>query len=114
VDDEKQLLELLSTWLRLRGQMVTVAADAAAVEEAISNSTYDVVLMDVMLGTTNGIRLIKPILSKSPDAQIIMMSGLDDPTIAATALKEGAHDFLPKPFDLSRLTALLNQMARSA
>lgn len=66
---------------------------------------------DVGLADANGLLLIAGLRATAPATRIIVVSGFNDPLLNATALKEGAHFFLPKPLDLTQLDRLLKQIA---
>lgn len=65
------------------------------------------VILDVNLKDAHGLALIAPIRKASPNTQVIIMSGMDDPAAAALAVKEGAIAYLSKPIDLQALAKAL-------
>lgn len=78
---------------------VEIVALAGNVEEAVSMTTAqkpDVVLLDVRLGTEDGLVALEQIREKSPDVSVVMMSTYDNPTYVARAIALGASDYILK------------------
>ena len=111
VDDESDVRELLSKFLRRRGYEVNTASDGAAAIEAIRGNRPDIVLLDIRLPKIDGLSVLET-LSKEPDpVAVITMSGSADEDTARRSLELGAADFITKPFNLPYLeTSLLARL----
>ena len=104
VDDEVEITHLLSLYLGNRGYEVLTAntvGDAIGVLE--SNPDIDAVLLDIMLPDGNGVEFLKHVRAYLPDAAIIMVTGVNDLDTVVRAMKNGADDYLTKPFRLAQL-----------
>lgn len=104
VDDEVEITHLLSLYLGKRGYEVLTAntvGDAIGVLE--SNPDIDAVLLDIMLPDGNGVEFLKHVRAYLPDAAIIMVTGVNDLDTVVRAMKNGADDYLTKPFRLAQL-----------
>jgi len=110
VDDDPRVRTSLSRALGVDGIEVTTAASA---EEALSNlpkSAPDLVLSDVRMPGLDGIELLKVIRERVPGVDVILMTAFDDLPLVATAMREGAVDFLVKPLDLHQLRRVLDKV----
>lgn len=110
-DDDRDIAEMLSHYLRGEGhEVITVTAGGLAVMHFYNSFHPDVVLMDVMMPKFNGITISHAILSKNPQAKLILMSGklnADHPFVASA----GARHFFAKPLHLNELKAALERLA---
>lgn len=98
-DDEPGIRQSLSMYLRRLGYDVTEAETADEAVNLINEHVFDLVLSDIALpGTNNGIDLLTHVKAKSPDVDVIMMTGHLDLDFAIDALKRGASDYFKKPF----------------
>lgn len=91
----------------LEGSEVEIVASASNVEETVTlteSSKPDVVLLDVRLGTEDGLTALESIRSNAPEVAVVMMSTYDNPTYVARAIALGANDYILK--DSSRLDVL--------
>ena len=102
IDDEKDIRFLLSSILVDEGYLTIEAGDIAGAEKKIDGEFFDLALIDISLGDKkkDGISLLKKINSDLP---VIMISGHATIQIAVDSIKEGAFEFLEKPFNTSRL-----------
>jgi DNA-binding NtrC family response regulator len=103
LDDEPDLLALLADQLGETSHRVTTAADGEAGANLLDTRAYDLVLCDVRLPRVDGITLLRRIRKDAPATEVIMMTGSSDVAQAVSALKEGAYDYLRKPFDVDEL-----------
>ena len=105
VDDDDSIRLLFRTILEGEGFSCVEAEDTATALEAAS-AAVDVVLCDVRLGTEDGLGLAKTLLRSEEPVGVVMVTGIDDPGMAATAIELGAYGYLVKPVRRSEL--LLN------
>ena len=87
-------------------------ASASTLREAIAEfdaSPPDVILADIHLPDGDGLDLLRAVTRKPGEVDVIVMTGLDDVSLAAEAMKEGAYDFLAKPLQLSQVSAIVRR-----
>ncbi|HOK03886.1 MAG TPA: response regulator [Victivallales bacterium] len=104
VDDEEQVLNLLSAAMKKHGILSKTAKTG---EEALSiirkKDTIKLVLLDIFLPDYTGCELLKKILKLVPDMNVIMITGGADIETAKKCLEIGAKDYIKKPFDMEYL-----------
>jgi two-component system sensor histidine kinase/response regulator len=107
VDDAPGVKDVLGIKLERDGYVVVFADTAAEANEAIEHHEYDLILLDVRLPDGNGLDLLKQMRQRRSllDTPIIMISGLDQSDDVVTALRDGANDYITKPFDLAVVAA---------
>jgi putative two-component system response regulator len=98
VDDEEPIRRLLGRMLKMNGEACTLAADAAEDRTFIRDQNFDLILCDVKMPSESGIDLIRYTLAEYPETAVIMVTAMDDPEIAETALEIGAYGYIIKPF----------------
>jgi len=103
LDDEPDLLALLEDQLGETCHRVQTAADGEMAGSLLDHRAYDVVICDVRLPRVDGLTLLRRIRKEAPATHVIMMTGSSDVAQAVAALKEGAYDYLRKPFDVDEL-----------
>lgn len=108
-DDEIALATSLQRILGNAGYQVFVCTRGQDFQSTLSVSNPDVVLLDIYLGDMNGVQLLKQIKSEGWEAPVLMITGHADVSLAVQAMKEGAADFVVKPFDLNHLLVLIER-----
>jgi len=103
VDDEKSVRNLLSRMLLKRGYECTLAADAVDARKFIKERNFELILSDVTMPGESGIDFIRYVAAEYPDTAIIMVTAIDDPEIAETALEAGIYGYIIKPFNANEL-----------
>ena len=103
VDDDTAFCQILSRHLARRGWEVRFAHDAAAAAQALETFDADRILLDLRLGTDNGLNLIRSFLALRPNARIVLATGYASIATAVDAMRRGAWNYLPKPFDVDAL-----------
>ncbi|MBN2231379.1 MAG: sigma-54-dependent Fis family transcriptional regulator [Deltaproteobacteria bacterium] len=99
IDDEKLIRESLTHLLTGEGYRVDAAADGAEARELFGRRSYDLALIDLRLPDCSGIELLKTFMANAEDAPLcIMMTAYGSVDSAVEAMKEGAYDYLNKPF----------------
>lgn len=99
VDDEKNIRELMGTYLKLEGMESDGAENGLSAQRMLREKTYDACLIDLRMPGMNGLDLISWIREEGFRMPVIMMSAHGEIRDAVTALKEGAEDYVEKPFD---------------
>lgn len=109
VDDERPSIEIIARILTARGHASVGAASAEEALKKLSQESFDLVLLDLVLPGITGLQALAPMkaLTKAP---IHIMSGQTDSETAKDALALGAAGFLPKPLDLKGLAALVESL----
>ena len=106
VDDDAEILSMLSKFFERKGWTIGRASDAATAIEIYEREHPDLVLLDVNLpGSIGGLRILEVLRARDPDAAIIMLTGQTDLQTAVEAMRLGAENFLPKPVELTHLEA---------
>ncbi len=99
VDDEAAIRESLKDWLMEDGYRVALAVDGEDAVLKVGESQYDVVLLDLKMPGIDGLETMRRIKEISPDSEVLMMTAYATVDTAVHAMKEGAFDYLVKPFD---------------
>ena len=112
LEDNASLRESISTYLALRGEYKIVFSTGRSeqVFRARIKDKPDFILLDEHLEDALGTSAIKTLRIKFPQAHIILMTGDEDPQLIVRALEEGASGFLYKPFSLSQIEVVLNEI----
>ncbi len=113
VDDDPELRELLDEQLRESGHSVQTAANGEAGADHLSRKVFDVVICDVRLPKIDGLTLLRRIRATTPTTDVILMTAYADVAQAVSALKEGAYDYLTKPFDVDELLLQVGRIAET-
>ena len=99
VDDEAAIRESLKDWLMEDGYSVALAVDGEDAIARVEESQYDVILLDLKMPGIDGLETMRCIKEISPDSEVLMMTAYAAVDTAVLAMKEGAFDYLVKPFD---------------
>ncbi|MDG1691178.1 MAG: nitrogen regulation protein NR(I) [Alphaproteobacteria bacterium] len=108
-DDDTAIRTVLTQALTRAGFEVRAGGTAASLWQWVSNGEGDVIVTDVMMPDQNAFDLIPRIKKLRPDLPIIVISAKNTLGTAVTAAEKGAFDYLPKPFDLSEVTDLVQR-----
>jgi diguanylate cyclase (GGDEF)-like protein len=109
VDDAPDTLEIIQKLLRYEGYDVTVASTGEEGVKKVEEERPDVVLMDINLPGIDGAEALKQIRTINPHQGVVMLTAFATVENAIYALKEGAFDFLKKPFENEHLIHTVNQ-----
>jgi two-component system C4-dicarboxylate transport response regulator DctD len=115
VDDEDTIRNLLKTRLSREGWDLHVASNASEAE-AVFNAGKEIGVMitDLKMPGKDGLALMTWAKQKSPHTRIIMITGHGDKDVAVRALRQGASDYLEKPFDTDELAHTVKRCLREA
>jgi two-component system OmpR family response regulator len=111
VDDDQDILSLLTTFFRKHGHEVTVAEGGKAMFAALEKYLIDLVILDVMLQQEDGFSLCRQLRSIS-STPVIMLTAVADHIDRVVGLEVGADDYLTKPFDQRELLARVKAVLR--
>src|SRR6476661_3847339 len=111
VDDEADIRELVSGVLEDEGYSVRTAADSSQTLDAIEERRPSMVLLDVWLqgSKLDGLQLLQEIKRRDTTLPVLMISGHGNLDTAVAAVREGAVDFIEKPFEAERLLYLVDR-----
>ncbi len=99
VDDENEILSMISRFLGRSGKYnVTTYSNPVVAVDAIDNEV-DIVLLDIMMPQMNGLDALEKIIEKNPNQKVIMMTAYSTLDKVLKSHKEGAINYLMKPFD---------------
>jgi len=112
VEDEPNLLSILRKGLSEKDNDVSVALDGTTALEMISNTNFDVVVMDIMLPDSNGIDICRRLRAEKNFVPILLLTALGTTENIVTGWNSGADDYLVKPFKFSELEARIAALAR--
>jgi putative two-component system response regulator len=103
VDDEEQIRNLLGGFLEAQGLETHSARDGAEALERLEAARFDLVLTDISMPGMNGMALLRQIRKAHGDVGVLMLTGCEDVSLAVSAMKAGALDYIQKPFALERV-----------
>jgi two-component system response regulator AtoC len=111
VDDEEPFRRLLKNELTRKGYAVEVAADGAAALRLLAEAAFDVALLDVVMPGMDGLALMKRLKEEGGAPPIIVLTGKATVETAVDAMKNGAYDYLTKPYKLEELAIVIDRAA---
>lgn len=114
VEDDRELVELLSTTFQRDGHAVDIALDGQRGLHLALTRTYDVVVIDRGLPVLDGLDLLSRLRSRSVWTQALVLTAMGSVRDRIDSLDAGADDYLMKPFDLGELRARLRALHRRA
>jgi len=99
VDDELIVRDSLSKWFREENYEVSAADSATAALALLAEQRFDIALVDIKMPGTDGIELQRRMKEIAPELIVVIMTGYASVETAVNALKNGAYDYVTKPFD---------------
>ena len=99
IEDDVPFCKLLEKFLIKNGYKVATAFSAADARDKIKTSIYNLIITDLRLPDADGILLLSEIKLQFPQIPVILMTGYSDVTTAVKAIKQGATDYISKPFN---------------
>ncbi len=109
VDDEEPFRRLLNKELTRKGYAVEVARDGNEALRLLHERSFDVVLLDVVMPGVDGLSLMKKLKEDSGAPAIIVLTGKATVETAVEAMKNGAYDYLTKPYKLDELAIIIDR-----
>ena len=110
VDDEEPLRTILSSELVNAGYDVETASDGDEAIAEVQNKKFDLVLLDIRMPRVDGFEVLKFIKKNYPAVRVIMLTGFADLKNAIESKKNGAEDFISKPYDLVDLLTTIERV----
>ena len=111
VDDEKDIRELISDILEDEGFTTRLAGNSDEAMNEINGEPPALIILDIWLKDSNmdGIDILKTVKRDYPDVPIVIISGHGNIEIAVAAIKQGAYDFIEKPFNIDQLLVVIRR-----
>src|SRR3989304_7629014 len=103
IDDEPEIRESLETLFSSEGYTVELAPSAEAGLHRLENKPFDLVLLDVMLPDRGGLEVLREIRAANPTLSVVMITAYASVENAVEAMRPGAANYIPKPWDNARL-----------
>ena len=103
VDDEQNFAALLETVLTDRGYKVQTAMSGEAALKLAAQAAFDLALLDIRMGQTNGLSLLGELKQRLPKIKVIMITAYPTPDSYRQSFQNGASAFFAKPIDLQEL-----------
>jgi two-component system, OmpR family, response regulator len=111
VDDDRDIRTLLAEYLEVHGYAARAAADGDGMREAIAQSEYDLIILDLSMPGQDGLELCRELRNTS-DVPIVMLTARGEPSDRILGLETGADDYLAKPFEPRELLARVRNVLR--
>jgi len=107
VDDERSLRDVLSIMLKRAGYDITVASDGDEAIARIEKELFDLVITDLKMPKAGGLEVLKAVKEASPDSVVLIITAFASAESAVEAMKLGAYDYLPKPFQVDEVQLII-------
>jgi DNA-binding NtrC family response regulator len=114
VDDDPDIREVLKDRLESLGCQVLVAASGAEGLELLEKQNPQVVLLDIEMPAMSGLEALKEILKRDFDITVVMITAHGTIERAVEAIREGAYDFIPKPFESDHIALIVQRALERA
>jgi len=109
VDDEEPIREIVSAMLQSSGYQCQQAASGKQALALLTGDSFELVLSDLMMADMDGIGLLERTKEKYPDMPVVMVTAVHDISVALAAIRNGAYDYLLKPFEREQLLATVRR-----
>jgi len=110
VDDELVMRKSLSGWLERDGYEVDTAESGEEALEKLKETRFDLLLVDIKMEGISGLDVLKHVRENDPDVAVVMITAYGSISTAIEAIKNGAYDYLLKPFDPDELGVLIEKI----
>ncbi len=113
VDDELIMRESLAGWLERDGYEVKKASSGEEALEKSKSYKYDILIVDIKMEGMSGLELLKHVNENDPDVAVVMITAYGSISTAIEAMKNGARDYMLKPFDPNELGIIIEKITES-
>jgi DNA-binding NtrC family response regulator len=110
VDDELIMRESLAGWLERDEYKVDAAASGEEALKKLTQSRFDIMLVDIKMEGMSGLDVLRRVKTDEPDVAVVMITAYGSISTAIEAMKNGADDYLLKPFDPNELGILIEKI----
>lgn len=111
IDDEENMRHMLSVMLRKCGYLTELAEDGEAALKLLSERSYDFIMCDINMPGIDGFSFLRQAVISGVTSPMIMMAAYATEEVVNKCMKEGAADFICKPFKLNELLNKLTKIA---
>ena len=108
VDDEQGMRDFLKIMLKKQGYQVQTASNGETALSALKEGPFDLVISDIRMPGTRGQDLLASIKELNPDLPVIMITAFASPDDAVIAMKNGAFDYISKPFNIEEIKSVVD------
>ncbi len=112
-DDERTIRNVLKKVLEKENIKVSTYEFGKDAEKIIKKEKPDIVFLDISLKDSNGLEILKNIISEDEHPFVVMISGHDEYNYLIEAMKLGAYDYIPKPFNIGRIREVVKEIRNS-
>jgi two-component system response regulator PilR (NtrC family) len=109
VDDEHSMQEFLEIFFRSEGYDAATAGDVETALHLLEHDDYDVVITDIQMPSGTGLDLLRQVQRLAPETVVIMMTAYASTETAIAAMKEGAWDYVTKPFKVDEIRMVVEK-----
>ena len=113
VDDELSMREFLDIMLSKEGYEVSLAESGEQACQILENRNFDLLITDIRMKDVDGIGVLKKAKELRPEAVVVMISAFATAETAVEAMKEGAYDYIPKPFKVREFKKIVKDALQS-
>ncbi|MBW1839455.1 MAG: sigma-54-dependent Fis family transcriptional regulator, partial [Deltaproteobacteria bacterium] len=110
IDDNEWIRDTLKQLLAMSGYQVDVANDGEKGIKKVKSQNYDVVLTDIQMPKVDGMELLKQIKEYNPALPVVMITGFPTVDTAIQAMRQGASDFITKPFRYEQVSMTVDKL----
>lgn len=114
VDDDESVREVVCDMLSREGYFVDVAQDGRDAQARILEGSYHLIITDLMMPGADGLEVLKSALSLDPDTSVIIITAYATLQSALEAVREGAYDYVTKPFRLEEMLVTVGNAFKRA
>ena len=108
VDDEQSMRDFLKILLVKDGYEVLTAENGSRALESLEAEAVDLVISDIRMPETSGLELLEQVKEQYPDMPVIMITAFASPNDAVLAMKNGAYDYISKPFNVDEIKSVIH------
>src|SRR5262245_5133942 len=109
VDDERSMRDFLRIALARAGHQVEVAGGPPEAKTAFTARDFDLVIPDLMMPTGSGLDVLRDVKAHRPETQVVVITAFATPETAIAAMKQGAYDYLTKPFKIDEVQLVVER-----
>lgn len=107
VDDERSMRDFLKILLQKEGYAVVIAHNGENALECLTNQEFDLIISDIRMPGMGGLELLGAVKEQNPDLPVIMITAFASPDDAVQAMKNGAFDYISKPFNVDEIKSVI-------
>jgi DNA-binding NtrC family response regulator len=113
VDDEQSMCDFMEIMLKKEGYDVTTSTSGHEAIQITASENFDLVIADIMMPELSGMDLLRKVKKSRPDLDFIMMTAFASVDTAIEAMKEGALDYITKPFRIDEIKLIIDKSVNS-